>query len=230
MIDRYISNRANYFRLKDVINQSGGYYGFGMGIGYYVIHSASSVSSMISALTDGYLAPGNQVEPKYRMSSGGEPLRHIYANINFDDIHNIDSVGGIKYYFHPDVLKDFNVTFNRGWFKYPMDGSVVISKNDTDKQKENAIQEIKEYVRNPTFYEKIGMKRGPLTHELMFDEIIPFDKYLMGIQCEGCSKSDVEKIRKIMNKYPNAKFLELPRVDGKVMPPMLSDMIDVREL
>lgn len=98
--------------------------------------------------------------------------------------------------------------FSKGWSGVT-DKSIYLHESDKLEDKYKKISEIKEYLKNPSFYP--FRTSGWLEHEIMIDRPIPLDKYLISINCV-CSKEYKKKIKKIVKlKYPRVKILNCPK-------------------
>ncbi len=194
---------------------------------FYITHSvASGEKTLFEILKDGYLRPGKEIHHANILSSGG--LENIYANINFCDLKNIEYIGNVSLQFSSQLIFDFGIIFNRGWFMYPRDTSIWIHESDTLAVKYNKLNEIKEYLKNPTFYPKFLIEySGYIAHEIMIDRPIPLDKYLISINCV-CSKKYKNKISKIIRlKYQGVKILDCVLDEyGYSISPSLKDIIE----
>ena len=189
---------------------------------FYFTHSVAGGEKVLyTILKDGYLRPGKDVKHANIYSPGD--LEHVYGNINFSDLNNIDLIGNVSLQFSPQLMFDYGMIFNKGWFKYPYDSSIQIHESDTMEEKYKKLNEMKEYVKNPTFYPfKIS---GYMAHEIMIDRAIPLNKYLISINCV-CSKKYKKKISKIIKiKYPGVKLLNCVMDDGYSLPPSLKDIL-----
>lgn len=187
---------------------------------YYLIHSTFSQASLSDMLSDGFLRPSIQLKKQSYVSN--EKLNYIYANINFDDINNIDTVGGYKLFLSPELFFDDASVFNKGWFKYPVSSSIHINKNDSRDEKIKKLRIIKRYLKNPTFQPKHMIKdAGYRAHEVLFDKEIDLEKYLIGIECDDC---DIEPFKEILkDRYPNVRlFKGIKNKKGLIEPPPLS--------
>lgn len=213
----YSHNKHMYLKLCALTNTQKG----GKVYDYYVVHSTTSSDSLLKILKDGYIRPGKDVKHSKIMSN--EDLDYVYANINFDSINNISTIGGYKLFIHPKILDDVNYVFNTHWSGYPTTDSIVIN-NKTDR--DIKFDQIKQYILNPTFYpKKLIENAGYRAHELLLDKI-DLKKYLIGVQCEDCSSTEMKKLIKLLKKYPDTKIVYGERINNLMMPPKLSDLID----
>lgn len=180
---------------------------------FYITHMiVGGEASLYEILKDGYLRPGKDVKHQHLLAANS--LEHIYGNINFCDLNNIGTLGSFSLQFHPQVIFDYGMIFNRGWFKYPYESSVYIYDTDTFEDKIIKLKKIKEYLMNPTFYPKHLSKSldGKMLHEIMINRPIQLDKYLIGINCV-CSDTDKNKIKHIVNlNYPGVKILHIDNI------------------
>lgn len=198
---------------------------------FYIVHSTLNADSLKNILIDGYLRAGKDVKHEHILAE--ENLKYIYANINFNSLNNIDTIGGYKLFFHPSLVFDYNVVFNEGWQKYPTKDSIIIKKNYTIEKKIKLLRKIKKYLKNPTFYpQKLIDKAGYRTHEILFNKPISLKKYLIGVEFEEDPnnenyKTDHTFIKDILNKkYPHTVLVEIPRNDeGLVEPPKLLELL-----
>lgn len=193
---------------------------------FYFTHSVAGGEKVLyTILKNGFLKPGKYVDHTNILSS--DDLEHVYGNINFNDLNNIDIIGSVSLQFSPKLIFDYGMIFNRGWFKYPRETSIFIHESDTLEEKIKKLDEVKEYLKNPTFYPKFLIEgSGYRAHEIMIDQQIPLSKYLISVNCV-CSKKYNKKIKKIIkSKYPNVKILNCVKDEkGYSISPSLSDII-----
>ena len=177
---------------------------------YFIVHSTQNADNLLAVLKDGNLRPGKDLPKKRRIFSGGEPLEYIYGNIQFTDIKNLPYYGSIVLILNPKIIKDYGVIFNQGWFKSPTNTSIYVRKDDTEENKSKKIQEIKDYVANPTYYKNApnpDIISAHMAHELLFDTPIPLKDNLIGVMCYGCPDKVLKKIKSVMKKkYPDSKI------------------------
>lgn len=198
---------------------------------FYITHSTTGYETLYNILKDGYLRPGSDIDHKHILAP--EDLEHIYGNINFSDLNNIDIIGNISLQFSPQLLFDYGLIFNRGWFKYPYETSIYIHESDKLCEKISKLNKIKEYVRNPTFYANHLIKNaGYRAHEIMINKQIPLEKYLISINCV-CSDINqnkyCEKIKNIIDtKYPNVNKINIKlNKYGMTPSPTLDDIVNM---
>jgi hypothetical protein len=68
---------------------------------FYFTHSvAGGAKTLYTILKDGYLRPGKDVNHANILSTG--ELKHIYGNINFSDLNNVDIIGNVSLQFSPE--------------------------------------------------------------------------------------------------------------------------------
>lgn len=187
---------------------------------FYLVHSTFSHASLLDILNDGFLRPSVQLKKQTYIS--GEKLNYIYANINFDDINNIDTVGGYKLFLSPELFFDEGFVFNKGWFKYPVSSSIHVNKNETRYEKIKKLKIIKKYLKNPSFQPKHLIKNaGYRAHEILFDKEIDLEKYLIGVECDDCEIDLLDDL--LRERYPIARlFKGIKNKKGLIEPPQLS--------
>lgn len=238
--DQYITNKNMYINIKTHFTnlQSGGKRKKRRkkhNNNFYFTHMANQVDNALSILKDGYIKLSQDVEVKRKMMGGTDPLPYLYTNIQFDDLNNLMEIGGIILLLHPKLAYEYDLIFNKYWSKYPTDISIIINKSDTLKNKKLKIKEIKEYIKNPTFYENTPFgdrfddlsKLGIMSHEVLFDKQIPLDEYLLGVICSGCSDEIIKQIKKLIKQYPNAKILKHKKdKDGELRLPTLNNILN----
>jgi hypothetical protein len=201
----YKQNRTDYLNLQNIhktnITKGGGEFKNN----FYFIHTTLNSDTLTKILKDGFLRPSIQLK-EFKSILSAERRKHIYTNINFDDLKNVEYVGGYKLFMSPKIIYDYDSIFNRGWFVSPYDTSVFIYEKDDPKDKISKITSIKEYLKNPTFYPKFLIEgAGYLAHEMLFDKEIDLKKYLIGIECDEC---DLKELNDLLKKegYENVKI------------------------
>lgn len=233
-MDRYVTNKNMYRNLssKKTINLLPMY-------DFYFTHSVvGGEKTLYKILKDGYLRPGKTVDHKNILSTGD--LEYVFANINFSrrsraqpggDLNNVDVIGNISLQFSPMLLfdqQDTGIIFNRGWFAGPVDTSIWINGSDSLEQKYNKLNQIKEYLKNPTFYpKKLIQDSGYRAHEIMINKPIPLNQYMISINMVGANKYR-NRIHKIIEKkYPNVKILECEKdMYGLSIAPSLKNIVN----
>lgn len=192
---------------------------------FYIMHSIFSKDkkTLCTILKDGFLWPGKDVKHPHILSA--IDLDNIYGNINFSELRNVEIIGDVSLLFSPRLVFDRGIIFNKGWFMSPNDSSIRILSSDTLEEKHKKLNDIKKYLKNPTFYSNISPK-SVLTHEIMVDGPIQLSDYLIGVHCL-CSDKYTQKIKQIMKeKYPNAKFLICEKnSEGYSIAPSLNEII-----
>ena len=193
---------------------------------FYFTHSVANddLTVLYAILKDGYLRPGKDIKHANIRSPGD--LEYIYGNLNFSDLNNIDILNNVSLQFSPELIFDYGMIFNRGWFKYPYDTSIWIHESDTLEEKYRKLDEVKEYIKNPTFYPfKVS---GYKAHEIMIDRPIPLNKYLISVNRDWNYPKKYKKMidKIIRSKYPGVKILDCPKDEkGYTIPPSLDDII-----
>lgn len=77
---------------------------------------------------DGYLRPGKDVEHQHILSQ--DDLEYIYGSINFGDLNNIDVLENVSLLLHPQLVYDYGIIFNKGWFAHPYESSIYVHASD----------------------------------------------------------------------------------------------------
>ena len=104
IIDTYKNNKKMYI----CINQL--YGGNDSKNNFYVTHSVSGgEKTLYTILKDGFLRPGKDIKHANILSTG--QLEHVYGNINFCDLNNIDNIGNVSLQFSSKLLFDFGIIF-----------------------------------------------------------------------------------------------------------------------
>lgn len=227
-MDEYTTNKNMYIDLirmtygkKSLITMFGGMIDDPRNNFYFTHSVAGGEKVLYTIIKDGFLRPGKDIKHPNIRSPGD--LAYVYGNINFSDLNNLDTIFNVCLLFSPRLIFDYGIIFNRGWFKYPRDTSIRIHESDSLEEKYNKLNQIKEYLKNPTFYPfKVS---GYMAHEVMIDRQIPLGEYLMAVNCV-CSKKYKKRIHKIINKkYPNVKILDCPKDQyGLSIAPSLNDI------
>lgn len=176
---------------------------------FYFIHGTKSIASLYKILKDGKIELGKNVPVKYKKLGGDEELEYIYAHIYFEDLNNLTHMQDYSLIMSSDIIKQYGVCFNKGWTVGPTENSIIIYKKDDDITITKKINMMKKFIKNPSSLPQKIVEFGPfMHHEILFDEPIVLNKYLLGIVCLKC-KDDTEfqKIKKIIEiKYPNVKI------------------------
>lgn len=195
---RYKEYKKKYIKLKQ---------------NYYFVHGSSSIYTVEAILEDGYLRPGADVDIKYRKLSGGEPQHYIYMNIFFEDLKNLSFMRSVSLIFHPKIMREYGMVFNKGWNVGPSNKelySIHVNSNDSDNVINNKIKKIRKFIKNPESLPlKVREQTGLYHHEILFNKPIELKDNLLGIVCNQCSDDILDKIKKILNdkQYKNIKIL-----------------------
>jgi hypothetical protein len=194
---------------------------------FLIIHEAFSMEkngfdNLVKILEDGYIKLGKDVELKYRKLGGDEnKADHIFSLIYVDEVKDIMHTANFGLIIDPKILYERNFYFNRGWQGCVIDKSVkgtIVKKSiiglkiDTDNKINKKINRILKYIKHPTGVPEIFKKCHFSNHELLFDEKIPLDEYVIGISCTGCDEKGLIKINNII-KNKNYKFPIIKRYD-----------------
>lgn len=208
--EKYIKYKTKYQRMKDNCIK----------YNYYFIHGTRDVNNLKSILHDGFIYPGKDVDIKRRFQSGGQPMDDIYANIYFDDLRNLDYVWDYAIILHPQLLYEYNTTFNKAWGgKF---GRIHINKADNNKTISTKLRHIRNFFKNPNALPETFNKFPEyFKHEVVFinPDPIPLMNNLLGIICNKCSQSQIKELHRIArnNGYPDIKIISssdiLPTLD-----------------
>jgi hypothetical protein len=157
---------------------------------YYFIHGSSSFTSLCKILKDGKIKPSRLLQNKNSIFSGKEKKDHIYTNIYFTDIQNIENMLDFSLLIKNNVVeKNKNMEFHEGWNLNV--GLQIIMKNYEDFKKN--LKKIRQLLKNP----KKTTPSGILCHEFLFHKPISVRKYVFAIYCDP--SNDINKLQKIID-------------------------------
>jgi len=196
--NKYLKYKSKYLSL------SGGYKR-----SFYFIHGTKNINTLYKILKDGKINLGSDVPKQFRYLAGDEPLNYIYANMYFEDLNNLSHMRDFTLIIHPDIIKHQKIIFNKGWQVGPSKDSIIINKKDDNNTITKKIKQMKEFIKNPSSLPQKVKEFGSFYHhEILFDEPIQLNKYLLGIVCLKCENDpNFNKIKKLINtKYPNVKI------------------------
>ncbi|MBA43138.1 MAG: hypothetical protein CMF62_03900 [Magnetococcales bacterium] len=194
---------------------------------FLIIHEAFSMEkngfdTLVKILEDKYIKLGKDVEPKYRKLGGEENEgEHIFSLIYVDEVKDKMHTANFGLIIDPKILYERNFYFNRGWQGCIMEKSIkgtIVKKSimglktDSDYKINKKINKILKYIKHPTGVPEIFKRCHFSNHELLFDEKIPLDKYVIGITCTGCDEKGIQKINNII-KNKNYQFPIIRRYD-----------------
>lgn len=167
-----------------------------MDYNYYFMHCTMSIDNLKKILSERVLKLGKNVPREVRKLSGGKDLEYIFLNINFDDLMNIEQYKCLSLLIHPRIVNDYRIVFNTNWQGGISDSSIIIEKNISIKEKKEKIDKIKEAIKNPKDIPQIVLDApGFRHHEILLEEDLPIDKYLIGVVCHD---SDVQEIKEFL--------------------------------
>jgi hypothetical protein len=160
---------------------------------YFITHS-TSYDNLIQILKSKKLYAGYMVSKKYRRLSGSILSKYVFTNLIFNGQKNPNF--GHSLIFDEALLYDDSSWFNNGWAADPSDDSIHIDSNESIDAKNEKINTIHDIIsRKATETEPcVSMF---MRHELLFKKEINL-KYLIGIECPGCSKKEVTVIKKLL--------------------------------
>jgi hypothetical protein len=93
-----------------------------------------------------------------------------------------------------------NIEFHKGWSSLPIPKEHKLKKIDSEKTRNNKLNSIRKFLKNPIELPKI-LRDSPINnHEVMFDKNISLNKYVVGIIYNFDDKKKLEKIKKIIDK------------------------------
>lgn len=164
---------------------------------FYITH-LTSFSNMKQILKSNILSANIHLDKKYWRLSGYVPSKYIFTNMIINEKTN-DS-NGPRLIFDGDILYNESFYFNPGWIGDPYDKSIHIDKDFSKKDKTKKIKKIIVIV-DSMVDEPDNIYQGPqfMRHEILFEDKIDL-KYLIGINCVGCTKKEVGVIKKLLEK------------------------------
>jgi hypothetical protein len=182
------------------------------GDNYYVYHSTFA-RNIESILKDGILKISNNIEKEqlnYGSTFYGYNIpSYSYCTMKFDDIKNMDVKELRPWFsliFHPKILFENNIIFNKGWKGKKVKGiecddknsidSIIINKEDNNESKIKTIKKMKEIIKNKQKYYNYYN-----SHEILFSKNINLKDYLIGISIYSYETMGYNYITNIMNKY-----------------------------
>lgn len=168
-----------------------------MSIPFYFIHG-TSFENLLMILDDEYLKPGKSV-PQKCIRLGGYPLDCIFSRIYFEEVKNISTYFGNSLILSPEILNDHNVGFNEGWSAGPDKKTLMLNKNDTNDILVDKLVKIKNFLQKKSVNESGDPE--VMDQEVLFFDQISLKKYLLGIVCYECDKTNLDKIKKASKKY-----------------------------
>lgn len=179
-------------------------------MGFYFVHHVMKKDNLINILKDGQVKLVKDIPIEDRSLSGPDELDYLYMNIQFEDLNNLIAIENNTLLFDPKLAYDKNWIFNKYWSKYPNLDSIFIYEDDDIDKKNHNIAKIKEYVKNPTHYQGTPLGKiidstqlGKMSHEVLFTESIPLDKYLIGIILDT---TDDDELESLIVKYKNGNI------------------------
>lgn len=169
---------------------------------FYLIHGTKDINSILSILKNKKIKIGKNLKIDERKFGGIDPLDYVYANIYFEDLNNLSHLWDFSIILHPKILIDYNGIFNKGWPGHPVKDSIHFNKSDSLKIFNKKINDVRKFVKNPESLPKI-VKDSPglLHHEIIFDQELPIENYIIGIVCNHCPNELLEKIKNNLKKY-----------------------------
>jgi len=202
---------------------------------FYFIHGTKDTNSILSIINEGVIKPGKYVPVKRRLHGGDEPLDYIYTVAYFEDIHNLSHIWDYAIILSPILLRKYNVVFNKGWQGSPWINSIYFNIIDSENYNEqvvidtvetfnNKLNEVIKFIKDPNTLPKIIQDApGLMHHEFLFSENIPLKDNIIGIVCNNCSKTNINKIKNALKKN---SFYNIPIFTKNHPVPTLEQLID----
>ncbi len=184
--NEYIKWKTKYIKLIQILIQNQ----IGLGSktksslqGFYITHSTSKLSNLLSILKDGKIKFGKDVAKHNRMISKGKAHKRIFTNIYFDDfINKSDNYMDFTIILDPKILLDFDTEFYSKWESHPESKKILeLKKSDNPTTRLKKISEIKSYIKD-----SLKQKNNLQEHELVFNQPIDISKYILGVTCSNC--------------------------------------------
>lgn len=194
--NQYIKYKNKYQKLKNMQKN----------YNFYFVHMTKNEKNLKNIIKSGYIKLGSDIPIKDKFLSGYVDEPYIFANIIFDDLENLDFFRNYTLILSPKIIEDYNVYFLGGWGNFNL---TTISPSDTNNQKNQKINLIKQFISKPYDLPQIVLESPIIRqHEVRFDKSIDIKKYLIGI---GIGHSDnpndidnynnLEKIKKLLVKH-----------------------------
>ena len=232
----YVTYHENKYMYKqlEMIQQGGSK--ITKNVDFFFVHQITMVENLPKILKDGVIKLVKYIPIEKRALSGPDELDYVYTNIQFSDLNNLLNLGYCSLILHPQLAFDFDWIFNNHWAKYPTSDSIFVYESDSLRMKEIKLSKIKEYIRHPTFYEGTPLGKiikpenlGKMSHEVLFTNAIPLDKYLIGVIYQNNQKSKIEEIKDLLKKYPNATFSQLEIKNNEIVSPHIESKVIIHE-
>ncbi|BCS83776.1 putative transposase [Cotonvirus japonicus] len=167
---------------------------------FYFIHSTTNFANLKDILKSGMIYPGKFLRPdQQKLSTNSED---VFANIYFEDINNLTHIQDFSILLHPNIIYHYGMFFNKGW-QGGGKGDIRINATDSPIQVTHKLNEIREFLENPSLPEKIREFSPFLHHEVFFDHPISLDNgNLIGIMCNFCDENFEDYITGESHKEP----------------------------
>ena len=142
---------------------------------YYLLHGTKSENHILNIIKTGFILPAKDIKNVDRFMGGDESL--VYFSIYFEDLKNIKvTIFNYMLILHPDVIKDYQCTFDKGWGYQKF---IEFEKNDIKFSEK--IDKIHTYLSNPDLPQILRQTSEYMHHQLYMPYKIPINKYLIGI-------------------------------------------------
>ena len=169
---------------------------------FFVIHMTKDKSNIYSILDSGILSLGKDVPPEIRnlwRDDEGQP--YVFGNIYFKDLKNIEVVPNFTFIFSSKIFDDFDVGFNELWQGAITDKTIMLYKDDSKEIRAKKMKRIRSFLKKPFLLGDTVPIAGVSKHELVIDEPIDLQKYLIAVICDSCDLS------KYQEKYKHTQFI-----------------------
>lgn len=153
---------------------------------FYFVHG-TTLNNFKNILKDKYIFSNKYLLKEYiRMFYEDKP--YIFTNILFDDINlknNEDTpFGNIGIILNKKIIKEYKIILNLGWLSCMNSNSIIINKNEVEKKIllfKNLLKKQLENSKSPYI----------LNNEVIFEDKIPLDDYMIGIICSKEIENEV---------------------------------------
>jgi hypothetical protein len=177
-----------------------------MDIHFELYHRTRTIKALISILKDNVILMGNQVDAKKRYLSGGIPIPHVFMNINFLDINNVQDLISNTLIFDEHIIDKYDIAFNDAMWSHIRPESIIINHKSSSNIKRKKIEQVKQLIINKMNSAQFKGMPNLLTHEVVFSKPVNVKKYLKKIICWKKYKKLVEKTLKEYG-YKNVEII-----------------------
>ena len=138
-------------------------------------HKINTIESIINIIKDGSINSGSQVNPEYRLLSGGEPKKYVFTTILTQKLLDAPMTHSTPaLLISPKILKNKKMIFNKMWQGDMTKDSIKLNPKENNK---NKLIKINKIINKTLEKQDVGW---PFNNEALFYKNIKL-KYVYGI-------------------------------------------------